>query len=411
VAEKATVRRAHRAILAILGLPSLAACVAVLGMDELSEGRGVDASSEASAPPPGPCLPPAIAEPDRPPPQDKTVRDSVFFAFRELDFGIDAAAEPAGYDLDRTKTTDLDGGGSCLFADGGDVGRLEKYWLDPPSGVDNAVQTLIQTLGTFVPTMAPEIINRRLVDRRYGLVLRIDGWNGTANDDDIRVLVFPTIGYWLPLDDGGLSAEGDRPEVPPPTSFEPDEQLIADQRFQAGEGSTLFSLSAWIANGRLVARFDDLTVPIRSSIDELRAFDISLHEAWITGTLVPTGGEGRPALERGVIAGRLGAESLLREMALLFDTQTRTYACAGRSFLTGLALDLGCSARDIRAGHCDDRKRLPCNALSFGARFETYAVDRLGPFRGRTDDEYRSEPERLPPGQRCLGIDAAVCSE
>ena len=46
---------------------------------------------------------------------------------------------------------------------------------------------------------------------------------------------------------------------------------------------------------------------------------------------------------------------------------------------------------------------MPCNALSFGARFETYAVDQLGPpYEQEIEGGPYDQSNLLRPGQRCL---------
>lgn len=376
------------------------ACVVVFGMDPLSEKQAVDdaGTPEADAPDAseaegGVCGPDQIGVIGRP---DASAASSdagtAHFAFTLLDLGIDRGAERPGLDLDRRTTVDNETS-SCIFADGGT--NALKYGPDTPGGVDNVAFGFLQDLREIFAAFDPERINARLAGDLYGVVLRLDGWNGESDDDEVSLSVFPTIGFWRPDADGGLVARGER--VGP---FNPDAGHLwtPDERFRLGTiGSLIRSDAAWINGGRLVARFARLTLPLRSSVDELRAFDIEMRDAWVTARVAPDAG----TITEGVIGGRVPSGAFLEQVRLMYDDTLNLYGCA----LVGANRGLLCSSRDVRLSHCDDGKALPCDALSFGARFEARRVDKLGPFRARTDDEYR-DAGQIPPSERCADAGA-----
>lgn len=377
-----------------------AACVAVFGMDPLSEkAPGADGGPGGPDAPLGEpvCGVDDIGAPGTPDASLETgdAGGSVLFAVKSLDLGIDPNGDRPGFDLDHVVTTDP-ATSSCIVSDAGSSSNSQREYLtDRPSGIDNAGFLLMDTLGKSVWTFSPTSINDRLVDGRFGFVLQIDDWNGKSDDDSVTVFLFPAIGYWRPLDDGGLAAAGEDGGPPRTRS----DLLMPDKRFQYG-GSSSFDGKAWVRDGKLVARFGELKLPIRSSNEELLAFDISLHDGWITATLTAAGADGA-TLEDGIITGRVIGAELLGQIRLLFDDAiSNDYVCRGSS-VGLLAADVVCRARDIRASHCDDRKSLPCDAISFGARFGAYQVDAMGPFRARDANEYRAHGN-LPPDERCV---------
>ena len=173
---------------------------------------------------------------------------------------------------------------------------------------------------------------------------------------------------------------------------------MRDDRFPLGTASS--SVEAWVSNGKLVARFDTLLVPIRADFD-LKLIDLTIRDAWITADLSAGGGDARSTtLTRGVLAGRLLVPQFLSELLLL---QTGTKYLCEQSGLPELASKTVCGFRDIRSSHCDDNQGRSCDALSVGAQFETYAVDSLGPLYAQTDEVYR-DAGVLPPAERCKGV-------
>lgn len=356
-------------------------CIAVFGLDPLSERAHVD---EAGAPDSGipdgdvgdvgdaslGCtvdidLAPRPVDSSTDPGPERTL-----FAVTTLDLGINPNADPPGLDLDRRGER-----ASCFPPDSG-VPEREGGG----EGVDNASSRFLQTVGYLFPSLKPAKIQDRLAAHYFGLVFALESWNGELNDKDVLLSLFPTLDDVA--GDGGMW----RP----------------DARFIINVGSELHSEEGWITEGRLVARFKTLTLPIRSSNDELRSFDIVLEDAWVTAKL-----EG-PRLVEGRLGGRLRPRDLLHEVSLLFNdiVQPHAYICANVNTFKSQV----CGGLDLRGARCDDFHDLPCDALSFGAGFEASAIDALGAVHERTDDEYVTDPERLPPSQRCLpeaGVDAA----
>ncbi|MBX3263466.1 MAG: hypothetical protein KF782_27595 [Labilithrix sp.] len=388
------------------------ACVLVFGMDPLTERAADGGPDEAPLPDAadesreeaGACVVDRIALPDRPTTSPKTEDGSLsFFLFSSLDLGINPADGRPGFDLDRHETVDLADNGCALFA-GGDPNETLRRAGDTDGGVDNTTYEMLQLLRYFVRAFDPERINARLDWGYYGVVLGVARWNGTPNDDDVLVQVIPTNGYWEAPSDGGALFWNREAR---PLDFDAGDKLMPDMRFLSGTaGSTLTSAAGWINDGKLVARFNRLTVPVRSSVDDLRPFDLKMADAWLAATIVDGVDGGVATLRDGTVAGRIHASSFLSQASLVYDDQSGAFLCAR---VTGETSEYLCNARDIRSSHCDDDRNLPCDALSFGARFEATAIpkDAIGPHRARLDSDY-VEKGQTPPSQRCPDLDAAL---
>ncbi|MBX3210171.1 MAG: hypothetical protein KF764_34385 [Labilithrix sp.] len=389
------------------------ACVLVFGMDPLSErsaaADGGPDDAEVATDGPGPeaatCGTDSIDLPGRPNESSEVERPARYFAFSTLDLGIDRADGRPGFDLDGRKTFDL-AANSCTLYAGGDPADTLRFAGDTDGGIDNASFELLQLLRSFVAALDPTRIDARLRAGYFGVVLRVDDWNHTANDRQVTLHPFPTIGYWEVPTDGGAVFWNREAR---PFDRDAGDLVMIDERFRGGTiGSSMASPFGWINDGTLVARFERFTLPVRSSVDELRPFDLEIRDAWLTAKLVTSGDGGVATLTHGRIGGRISASSFLTQASLIFDPQAGGALCSRVTTSTSGYL---CNARDIRLSHCDDDKGLACDALSFGARFEATEIreDEIGPDRFRLDSDYEDKGQ-VPPSKRCpdLDPDAAI---
>lgn len=357
----------------------LAACTAVLGMDKLSERADGVTPRDG-----GQCTEDMIDAAPRPPPQGAG-DETRYFAWNDLEIAV------GGFDLDHVATTDQTTS-SCASPTG--VSPI----VDEPGGVDNAGAALFPTVGIVAPALAAKAVNERLKDGRFGMVIGLGGWNGTRTDDSLTVLLFPALGIWTVNGDGTKTPGGPTNAAHLAIVGEgaPTDLWMRDARFPTGGAGT--SVAAWVNEGRLVARFDTLTLPIRSDLD-LKLIDVVARDAWITADL--GGDKDRPTLANGVIAGRFVVSEFLTGLLSLYTGQQ--YLCQ-QGQLPALARDRVCAFRDIRTSHCGGVTTEPCDGLSFGMRFGAYRVDQLGPTFEQTDALYESAG-LLAPAKRCLDFD------
>lgn len=368
----------------LLAACGASACAAVFGFDRLSEEESTEgglpeaATPETSTPAPeagASCT--ALGIPDRPAPSDAgaDAPGPIHMALNLVDFGIGESAVAGGFNLDHACSPTV-ATSSCTTAI--DVGTFDKYGKDrDESGIDNASFGLFGYLSYLGSAFAPVGINKRLTEGEFGLVLRIANWNGTPEDDDVIVELFPAIGLLTPVD-GGAPVPGGKP------SLTASDVWRRDRRYQnIVDASRIKSASAWVTGGRMVASFQSVTFPL-SVPEDPKPIDITLQEAVVTGMMVADGASWR--LSQAVVGGRWRTVDMLAEARMIYVKDTAglvdSVLCdpGAPTIVYGAVKKEVCDARDIRGASRDDGKSLPCDSFSAGVRFDTYAVDTVGPF-------------------------------
>lgn len=386
------------AIVAAGGFGS-AACAAVFGFERLSEegaeAGSAETSTDASEPPveAGPqCT--DLGIPERP-----TVADAgtdapgnVHMAIKLLDFGIDKAAAPVGFNLDRTCSPTI-AQSSCTSAI--DEATFEKYGKDKDErGLDNAGFGLLGYLSYLGSAFAPASINERLTAGEFGAVLRVANWNGTNEDDDVIVEIFPAIGVWQDVD-SGAPTPGGKP------AFDATDYWMRDRRFQnVVDASRIKSASAWVTGGRLVASFQSVTLPVTVP-DDKKPLDVIILEAYATGMLVQDGPSWK--LSQGVLGGRWRTADILSQVRTIYVKDTaglkNAYLCdpgLANTVYNAVKKEV-CDGRDLRSTSRDDSKGLPCDAFSAGLKIDTYAVNEPGDFADLTATPPRCQADASVP--------------
>lgn len=367
----------------IAGSAGTAACAAVLGFERLSEegveGGGAPDTSTVDGEVPteaGPSCT-ALGIPDKPAPADagEDAPGTVHMAVKLLDFGIDKSVAAVGFNLDRTCSPTI-ATSSCATAI--DEATFEKYGRDKDErGLDNSGFGLLGYLSYLGSAFAPVSINDRLATGEFGVVLRVANWNGTNEDDDVIVEVFPAIGVWKDVD-SGAPAPGGKP------TFTTDDQWMRDRRFQnVVDASRIKSASAWVTGGKLVASFQSVTLAVTVP-DDKKPLDVIMQEAYLTGNLVADGASWK--LADGVVGGRWRTSDILNQVRTIYVKDTaglkNVVLCdPGLPFnVYGAVKKEVCDGRDLRSTSREDGKGLPCDSFSTGLKIDTYAVAEPGPF-------------------------------
>ncbi len=389
------------------------ACAAVLGFEHLSEGEpstpeagtpdtaplAESGAVDSSTPETGPTCT-ALGIPDRP---DASSVDAagdlaaIHMAVKLLDFGIDKTAAAPGFNLDHACSPTV---ATSTCATKIDEATFDKYGKDRNAqGIDNAGFGLLGYLSYLGSAFAPVSINQRLADGEYGIVLRLANWNGTPDDDDVIVEVFPAIGAWN-HPDGGALTPGAKP------TFTADDQWMRDRRFQnVVDASRIKSATAWVTGGQLVASFQSVTLPI-SVPDDPKPLDVIVQEGYLSGALVADGASWR--VTNAVIGGRWRTNDMLGQVRTIYIKDTaglkNVVLCdPNLPFdVYGAVKKEVCDGRDIRSASVDDGKSLPCDSFSVGIRVETYAVGVAGTFADQPAIAARCQKAgSIPEGDDC----------
>lgn len=366
-------------------LASTAACAAVFGFEHLSTD-GADAlapegSTEAgadTAPPiEGGSACTELGLPAKPGPVDAggDAPGIIHVGVKLFDFGIDTKVAPAGFNLDRVCSPTV-AQGSC--ATSANEATFEKYAKDlDDKGVDNAGYGLLGYLSYLGEAFRPTEVNARLANGEFGFVLRIVNWNGAPEDDDVLVEVFPALGVALDAD-AAAPVTGGKP------SFVASDFWLRDRRFKnIVDASRIRSSSAFVTGGKLVASFDSVTLPITVPSDP-KPVDIILLESFLYASLVQDGASWK--LQNGVLAGRWRTNDMLGQVRTIYIKDTvglkNVYLCDPNLPIDvyGSVKKEVCDGRDLRSSSREDNKALPCEAVSTGLRFDSYALDNPGGF-------------------------------
>jgi hypothetical protein len=356
-----------------------AACASVFGFEPLSVGAddastgndaqqpAMDAALDAGAPDAA-----AVCAHDQWPGRpDAASGGSIAFlsAVDVLDIGLGTdggANEPVpGFDLDSYCTVTL-GQNTCVATTS--ANDFQTYVDDfggLSGGVDNATFGLIKFTTIVGQAFNTALVNDALIAGTYGVLVRIDAYNGLADDPDVFAEWIPTLGV-----EGALLPDGG----PPTPAFDESDVWIRDAEFWnqvTYDTSTMIDQNAYVTGGKLVAHIDGLTMqlPIYATIVRL-----TLRDAVMTADIVtvpdpqsPDGGT-TFRLTNGVFAGRWTTQQFLAGIRTLLVSGQRV--CDDALEYAGAKITI-CPARDIASQQALDSTGAACDAVSVGIKFDT----------------------------------------
>jgi hypothetical protein len=344
----ATARRilARLVFAALLAASALTACSLITSYDGLEGAAKVDASTppppvEASvadvvveAAPADPCA----SEGTPPPPDGGAVTGDVgrlVAAVRTVRLLGDGDGGPTfGLNMDRTC------GASC-------VSSAASPPVDPPSGIDNAAFGLFQTLKALGNNVGDVSFNDGIKAGLWSLVVRVDGYAGTADDDAVQVDLLNAVA--VNKGDAGARLDGT------------DEWIIDSTSMVAGV-SLFRSKVAYVSGDVLVARFDRFPPAIRFSAGAGVVLGLSpeLFAVTLTARIVSHAG-GALTLADAKLVGAMPPEQFLLTLQRLgicsFDPVFPT------------AVDYVCGVRDL-APTLTSPVTDKCTNISFAIAFD-----------------------------------------
>lgn len=200
-------------------------------------------------------------------------------------------------------------------------------------------------------------LQKEIVEGRAGIVLRVTGYNGAADDERVGVEVFGKV--WK--------------QAGNPSEWLPYEDSVANGRaVEADE-------AGYVSNFTLVARLPRLSLAFRPQLGENdNALVVELEEAVLSGTLEPGGGSF--ILRNGNIAGRWPTTKILGAFRVFEFPDPFTdsdFMCEDNLAYLQVKSSL-CKYADIMSSAAlDELNGVPttaCDAISFAAGFDTSAA-------------------------------------
>jgi hypothetical protein len=310
--------------------------------------------------PGGPC---GIQPPRRPVNDDETDIGDLGYALKDVQLLQGAGWRNIGFDLDGICTdapellTECTPPGRGAAREDGDQGRDNVFG-----------ESVFPTVNFAIPDL--QDASRAFQERGQGAIMvRLNGYNGTANDArvvvTVAVTVFGTTAEVAPqvtfAGDGTpmIPPAGDYP--PPPAWRDGDDVFWGrTDNFVGGNQANplIFDDNAYVSNGMLVARLPDRSDIIFPGEDSgLRA---RLTEAVLVGRISDDLSE----MQNVTVAGRWAIADLL-------DTAESVGACPGSETLMTLTNLLN-DVADVRSASGTGGEGVPCNAISLGVVFQGY---------------------------------------
>ena len=290
----------------------------------------------------------------------------VVVALRSLDFGEgDLAGGPkVGFDLD----------GRCSCADDGPTcvtPEPAKQSCDGPMGIDNGIAELFAAAAVFEDNFTSTYHSARAEQGAWSILVRIRGYNGEANDDQIEVAMFPSGGLGEdPCHAGGPPA-WDGSDAWPVMTTALEEPLggggsssgaggcgSAEPAGYSLEAPRYVDMAGYVIDQVMVASLPEAGISLSGD-----GSGIVLTGGFLTGRLEQMGGAWH--LRDGTLAGRWPLSEVFETLGKLGSngmpicTDDSTYQ---------LIRDAVCAKRDITAGL--GGPTAPCDAVSFGMDFE-----------------------------------------
>jgi hypothetical protein len=299
----------------------------------------------------------------RPPPKPSTADLpgdlTITVVARRFGVGSGDAGAPAGFDLDNACSCPPAVAETC-------VGR--KDHCDSVGGRDNATGSLFNALLSF-PTAKQldfeDRVNSAVLAGKNTIMVRVTGFNGTANDPAVVVSVYAALGL---LDGAG--------NYMTPQFTEDERWALDDRQFPITGSVPKATATGYVANGKLVADLPSISIDLSDS------FSIALTGGVLQADIALTGNAGKPTITRGVMAGRWPIADILRVAGQVrLEDGGKAVCDTPLAYIT--IKDQVCQEADIVADRARDKKGAACDALSAAVVFEA-APASLGPIKPST---------------------------
>jgi hypothetical protein len=279
--------------------------------------------------------------PDRPSAAKGAPGGELVGAMTKLQFLSLPAGPPLGYDLDKLCT--------CPAKRACNNTKATDQQCDVPNtGIDNAAGAILNVL---YPPQADALLQGSLKQGVNGLIVRVQGWDGTADDADVNVSIYNVAGLKAAADGGALA------------TFDGNDEFLVDEASLLNIddlGSKFFDTSAYVAKGVLVASFDyDLRLQVPNQLDAAAppsVVAIPLTSARLVGKIEKVGTNGL-RMSDAQLVGRIPLDRIF--------TQLGNIGICSDNPVFGQVKKSTCAALDLPVNPNQDGKNVACDALSF----------------------------------------------
>ncbi|MDB4936517.1 MAG: hypothetical protein JWP87_3489 [Labilithrix sp.] len=262
---------------------------------------------------------------------------NLFGALSAVRFLEPPGAPPLGYDLDKLCT--CPDRRACK-----NPKAVDQQCDVPGTGIDNAAGGILNVL---FPPQADALLQSSLRHGKKGIMIRVQGWDGSANDSDVSVSVFNIVGL-----------KGDE-EGGAPATFDggADEFIVDDASLLNAMdlGSRYFDTSAYVTNGLLVAALDyDFRLEVPTG-DAAAVVFVPLRAARLVGKIERVGTTGL-RMSNAQLVGRVPIAEIFAQLAAIGLCQNNPMYPTVKAST--------CAALDLPAKPANDGKDVGCDALS-----------------------------------------------
>jgi hypothetical protein len=373
--RKTTARRALAVAVAVgLAVPACSFVTNLSGLDSetgqttatgaggaatTSSGKTTSASTAAGGGDAGPDVDTCMHAVPPPAPATSMPGDvgPIVVALRTVDLGeVDDAI--IGFDLDGLCTCEGTpmGPPDCL----GSV-----LACDHPHGVDDAAQALFSLILSALGSVSSVSFSAAANDGQWSSLAQITGYNGLADDDQVTLDSYGSVGFV------GLGADGGPPV---PAWDGSDVWYISSESVKNGNPNTpLFQdTHAYVANHMLVTHLANVVFRFPTGSSNLL---FQLSNVVMAGTLAQDADAGGWSLTGGTLAGMWTYSDVFALISSYRDAGGSPICTGSTEFLFGKSQI--CAAGDILTSGPPDTSTM-CDAISFGMSFSSYAAQ-LGP--------------------------------
>jgi hypothetical protein len=335
------------AIFVVLAMITFATALSCTVMNGLHVPLPDAAVAEVEA---GPDAAPDTSDPcvhARPPLPNQTdfggAEGEILVAVRSFGFAAEAGAPTTiGFDVDN----------SCTCGSGKETCVSGEKHCDDVNGRDNTLASLLGQLKRAQGYDFEADINKRLDAGSEGILIRVQRYNGRADDSDVTVSIYGSAGTGVSDGDGGIL------RVAP--QWTKDDPWVLDEGDLLGDFDSHFSRniasSAYVADSTLVAT-------ITPHIRLLAGAYTTLKGTVFTGKIVQT--PDGPTIVGGTFGARWPTTEILTSLSLVADPNTGILFCETPGF-DSLAKSFICPAADVAIDPSLDNTGSPCNAISVG---------------------------------------------